>query len=232
MTTESPILVIAMERVTGSETENGVEATAHAIERHFSGYAGKMVTVCGGVVHFNLRLADSSGKEVAAAVSSVSDFVRSWNEHGVWCAGIGGPVADDHSIPTARVAADRTLRLLKTDSSAPRAALFSELSFHVALFELQDKVIAEGQESTGSVARLAAHDREHGTELLETLREWLASFGNAAAAAHRMNIPPSTFRSRLRRAVAVSRIDLGDASDRLDAELQMRLFHPAPEHGH
>ncbi|MEV0388973.1 helix-turn-helix domain-containing protein [Nonomuraea sp. NPDC050643] len=226
MSTESPILVIAMERATGSRTANGIEATAHAIERHLSGYTERVVTVCGEVVYSDLRLADSSDTEVAAAVLRVSEFVRSWREHGVWCAGIGGPVAGDHSVPTARVAADRTLRLLKTDPSAPRAALFSDVSFQVALSELKDLVTAEGQESTGSVAQLAAHDREHGTRLLETLRQWLAAFGNSAAAARKMSVPVSTFRSRLRRVVAISHINLDDTSARLDAELQMRLFHP------
>jgi DNA-binding PucR family transcriptional regulator len=47
--------------------------------------------------------------------------------------------------------------------------------------------------------------------------------GNVAAAAERLGVHPNTLRYRLRRAVELSGLDLGDADERLVTELQLRL---------
>ena len=87
--------------------------------------------------------------------------------------------------------------------------------------------VAHGDRPTGPVARLAAYDAEHETNLVATLRAWLDAFGDVAAASAAMYVHPNTFRYRLRRVTEVSGIDLADPEQRFATMLQLRVVHPA-----
>lgn len=221
------MLVIAAGRIGEPGRRPGGEPTARELGRHLAGRSlPSVVTVVDDLVYGVMPLPESSASTVARVVGEVSAFVRSWEGHGVWCAGLGGPGEGTRSVPTLRNAAERTLDLLRASSREPCAALFSEVAVQVALHELGARLAEEGRPPTGPVATLARHDHEHGTDLLETLRHWLRSFGNTSAAATAMGVARSTFRRRLEHAVTLSGLDLGDPAARLDAELQLRLFHP------
>jgi DNA-binding PucR family transcriptional regulator len=78
------------------------------------------------------------------------------------------------------------------------------------------------------VARLAEYDTAHGTNLVETLRAWLDSFGDVIAAAATVYVHPNTFRYRLRRLSQVGGLDLTDPEARFAAMLQLRVLAPPP----
>jgi DNA-binding PucR family transcriptional regulator len=61
---------------------------------------------------------------------------------------------------------------------------------------------------------------------LETLREYLAAFGDVPLAAERLQVHPNTFRYRLRRLVEMFDVDLEDPDTRLLLHLQLRLMKP------
>jgi DNA-binding PucR family transcriptional regulator len=78
------------------------------------------------------------------------------------------------------------------------------------------------------VARLAAYDVRHHTDLVETLRAWLDAFGDVGVAAAALHVHPNTFRYRLRRLTEVGGIDLADSEARFAAMLQLRVLPPRP----
>jgi hypothetical protein len=93
-----------------------------------------------------------------------------------------------------------------------RLAQFREVALaHPALLE-------------GPGMRLVEHDREHGGELLLTLRAYFAAVGDVRLAASQLGLHYNTVRYRLRKAQEVARLDLDDPDQRLLAELQVRLL--------
>jgi DNA-binding PucR family transcriptional regulator len=70
---------------------------------------------------------------------------------------------------------------------------------------------------------LVAHDADHSTSYVQTLRCFLDTFGDIPAAAKLASVHTNTFRYRLRRLAEISGLDLADPQDRLLAELDLRL---------
>jgi hypothetical protein len=140
-----------------------------------------------------------------------------------------GPVAHDVAgLADARASADRALRVLRTGSGVRQmqVARLADVHVEALVLELRDLVAARGDRPTGPVARLAAYDKRHNTNLVETLRAWLDAFGDVIAAAAAMYVHPNTFRYRLRRLAEVGGIDLSDPDARFAAMLQLRVVSP------
>jgi len=76
----------------------------------------------------------------------------------------------------------------------------------------------------GPGMRLIEHDRQHGGDLLATLRAYFAAVGDVKLAAEHLGLHYNTVRYRLRRAAEVAGLDLNDPDQRLLAELQVRLL--------
>lgn len=76
----------------------------------------------------------------------------------------------------------------------------------------------------GPVMRVVDYDREHGGDLLETLRRWFAAVGDARATADALGLHVNTVRYRLKRIEEISGLQLDDPDARLLAELQVRLL--------
>jgi sugar diacid utilization regulator len=91
------------------------------------------------------------------------------------------------------------------------------------LLELAGLVAARGDLECGPVVRLREYDARNGTELVASLRAWLETFGDVAAASRAVFVHPNTFRYRLSRIAQISGIDLGDADQRFAAMLQLRM---------
>ncbi len=85
---------------------------------------------------------------------------------------------------------------------------------------------AEEQTPTGPYQRLLAHDAEHGSELVATLRAYLDAFGDVNLASACVHVHANTFRYRLKRLIEISGLDLADPDARLTVMLQMRIFGP------
>ena len=139
---------------------------------------------------------------------------------------VGPVVAEAAHLPNARAGADRALRVLRTGRGSPRVARLADVHVDTLLLELRDLIEARGDEPTGPIALLVAYDRQHNTDLVETLRAWLDAFGDVAAAAAAVYVHPNTFRYRLRRLAEVGGLDLDDPDSRFAAMLQLRLVSP------
>ncbi|WP_433263381.1 PucR family transcriptional regulator [Actinosynnema sp. CS-041913] len=140
--------------------------------------------------------------------------------------GIGGAAADVAGLHRSRTAADRALRVLRSGAGPRRVARLADVEVEVLLLELRDLIAAQGDPPAGPIARLLAYDREHGGNLVETLRAWLDAFGDVVAASAAMYVHPNTFRYRLRRLAEVGGIDLSDPDARFAAMLHLRLMPP------
>jgi sugar diacid utilization regulator len=180
------------------------------------------VALVGGVVYGVLPVA--SDRRAATVTKEFLDRMGGGGR-GV-LAGIGRVVTDPLSVPRSRADADRALRVLRTGGGTSRVARADDVQASALLLELADLAAVEAQQPAGPVARLAAYDHAHGSQLVATLRAWLDAFGDVAVAAAAMQVHPNTFRYRLRRVADVGRLDLADPESRFGAMLQLRLFHP------
>ena len=89
--------------------------------------------------------------------------------------------------------------------------------------ELRDLAAARG-DSRPARSPACRVRRAHDANLVDTLRAWLDSFGDVAAASAAMFVHPNTFRYRLRRLAEVGGIDLADPEQRFAAMLQLRIL--------
>jgi hypothetical protein len=79
----------------------------------------------------------------------------------------------------------------------------------------------------GGIQRLEQHDRDHRSDLIPTLTAWCTSGFDVGHAAAHLHVHVNTLRYRLRRASALSGMDLAQPRQRL--VLQLLLRHPARE---
>lgn len=82
--------------------------------------------------------------------------------------------------------------------------------------------------SLGPAATLAAHDREHGSDHVHTLRVWLDHPGDPRAASARLHVHPNTLRYRIARITEVIDVDLTDHEQRLALRLQLGALDSPP----
>jgi DNA-binding PucR family transcriptional regulator len=87
---------------------------------------------------------------------------------------------------------------------------------------LVDAVRADRRLRSGLGARIAADDRERGTELGRTLLAVLRRAGDVRAVAEELSLHPNTVRQRLRRATETYGVDLTHPAQRLVLELELR----------
>jgi hypothetical protein len=166
----------------------------------------------------------SDGEERAVQIGK--HFLERIGDRVTASIGVGPVVAEAASLPTARAGADRALRVLRTGRATARVARLADVHVDTLLLELRDLIEARGDEPTGPIARLVAYDRQHHTDLVETLRAWLDAFGDVGAAAAAVYVHPNTFRYRLRRLAEVGGLDLDDPDSRFAAMLQLRVVAP------
>ena len=126
-------------------------------------------------------------------------------------------------MPQARDEVHAVLRVLAANGSARDDAQIEDVGLQVLLHRLADLQAEAPALRLASVAAIADHDARNGTDYLHTLDAHLWSFGDAAAAAARLNVHTNTFRYRLRRLAELFDLDLADADVRLSLMLQFRL---------
>lgn len=167
------------------------------------------------------RTADD-GEEFALRIAE--DFLDRLGERSAAVIGIGPVARDIAGLAHARLAADRTLRVLRDGAPGRRAARLSDVHAAALLMELRDLVASRGDRPMGPVARLTSYDEANNAHLVETLRAWLEAFGDVNAAAAAVFVHPNTFRYRLRRLAEVGQLDLGDPEARFAAHLHLRML--------
>lgn len=131
-------------------------------------------------------------------------------------------------IPDVKRRGHQALRLLARTPEVP-VATHTRLAPALLVRDTLDLLAAAPRARFPAVAALVAHDREHGTDLARSLLLYLDAFGDVGAAARRLTVHPNTLRYRVRRAVALTGLDLDDPEHRLAAALQLRLDLAAPD---
>jgi hypothetical protein len=168
-------------------------------------------------------LPDGAGIRAQAVVPQLLDRIKS-SLHRPVLVGVGSRVTSVPDVPRSREEADLVLRALATDDQDRRWAHIEELRAQTVLLRLKDLATADPYLSDGPLLTLVEHDSTKDSAYIDTLRAYLAAFGDVTAAAASLNVHPNTFRYRLRRLVEISGIDLEDPEQRLVAELQLQFL--------
>lgn len=181
------------------------------------------VALLGDTVYGMLPTHGPAGE--ADALRLARDFLSRIGGQNVVYVGIGSVASSVADLASARVTADRALRVLREQAGpVSRAVRLEEVHVDALLLELRDHVAARGERSSGPIARLAEHDAAQQSDLVETLRTWLDTMGDISAAAEILHIHPNTFRYRLRRLSEIADLDLTDPEARFAAMLQLRVI--------
>lgn len=225
------VVVLALGIIESVDTDAGLagerQRLADAFAMHLGAVHPRAAAALVGDVAYGLvpvRPDRSDGEERAVRIGN--HFLERIGDRVTASIGVGPVVAEAANLPTARAGADRALRVLRTGRGSARVARLADVHVDTLLLELRDLIEARGDEPTGSIARLVAYDRQHHTDLVETLRAWLDAFGDVAAAAAAVYVHPNTFRYRLRRLAEVGGLDLDDPDSRFAAMLQLRVVAP------
>ncbi|MEU6995991.1 helix-turn-helix domain-containing protein [Streptomyces sp. NPDC046465] len=182
------------------------------------------VALLGDVAYALLPVPDDPAFARERAVQVATDFLQRTGDRTGAVVGIGSVAPEPAALARSRTNADRALRVLFSGRVARRVAAIGDVSIDALLIEMRDLAVANRDELSGPIARLAAYDRSHNSHLVETLRAWLDAFGDVIAASASVFVHPNTFRYRIRRVAEVGQIDLRDPSERFAAMLQLRLM--------
>ncbi|GAB2526198.1 helix-turn-helix domain-containing protein [Nocardiopsis aegyptia] len=144
-------------------------------------------------------------------------------------AAVGSRVESLAEVPDSRAEADRVLDAMSRDLDRDVATI-SDVRSRVLISETLALLRADPSLRDPRVSRLIEHDRAGGADLVHSLLAYLEAFGDARAAAERLHIHPNTLRYRVRRAAAVSGIDMADPGERLFTQLQLLMEQQNPDH--
>jgi hypothetical protein len=145
-------------------------------------------------------------------------------------AGLSAPVGVAADIATARRSADQALALGDRDQ---RVVGFEEVHAQAIVADIRGFLADRGVRPSPDLQALIDHDREHGSEYVETLRVFLAAVGDSPETARRLGIHVNTVRYRVRRVLEITGLRLEDDAARFALELQLRtlLLDPGPSGG-
>ncbi|MHB9755375.1 helix-turn-helix domain-containing protein [Streptomyces sp. BYX5S] len=136
-------------------------------------------------------------------------------------AGLASPVDRLADVPAAREEADRVLAVLSGDPERV-VATYRDARASVVLGEILDVLRAHPGIRDPALQPLIEHDRRYGSQMCASLLGYLDAFGDVRTVAERFHIHPNTLRYRIRRAVALTGIDLDDPEQRLLTMLELR----------
>ncbi|MFB9312757.1 PucR family transcriptional regulator [Nocardioides plantarum] len=224
--------------VTGSDVGAGPDddaVVAHDRERlgdafavHLSGaHPRSAAALIGGVTYGLVPVPGVVDGAEDRAARIAQEFLDRVGDRRSAVVGIGPTAGDVTALAHSRACVDRVLRVLRDRPGGRPVARLADVHVESLMLEMRDIVAARGDRPEGALARLAAYDVQHRTNLVETLRAWLEAFGDVVAAAEGLFVHPNTFRYRLRRVAEVGGMDLDDPDVRYGALLQLRLLPPA-----
>ncbi|MGI5329337.1 PucR family transcriptional regulator [Actinomadura nitritigenes] len=222
---DTPVTVVAVDpRATDAgERSDRALRTAHIVEI-VSVYAAAyrrqaLVTELTGRVY--LLLPDDGGGPSAVRWTQGLVTALRQNLDTPVQAAVAGPAPHLRHVPAVRRNADRALHVLARLPSRTVAS-FDDLRASVVLDEVMALLAGNPHLHDPALDVLIEHDRAHDTRLAESLRLYLDAFGDVARAAALLHVHPNTLRHRIRRAVALTGLDLADPDQRLVAMLQLR----------
>jgi hypothetical protein len=135
-------------------------------------------------------------------------------------AGVGSSDQGVSHVASSRREADQVLRVVRE----PGAVGTIEAHRPATIIDsLRDAARANPSLLEGALAQLRANDVQHKTAYVDTLRAYLDSFGDVAAASAIVGVHQNTFRYRLRRLSEIADFNLDDPLQRLVVHLQLHL---------
>jgi sugar diacid utilization regulator len=224
----SPTVVIALKLASNDPIEEELyrERLIDLVAMYSDAFRLRVSWVAIGNTAYGLMPAGSSDRDrVMQIVKRIHDHAHSTLNVAV-VAAVSSTVTDVREVASARREAERILRVLSSEKVKKDVASIEDVQTHVTLLILQDAVARNPDLVRGPVEAIAQHDREKGSVYLDTLREYLAAFGDVPLAAEQLGVHPNTFRYRLRRLVEMFGVDLEDPDTRLLLHLQLRLMKP------
>lgn len=221
------VVVVALAQAASSDPDVAMRAqrAADLVALYFESYSRQAsCAAVGGTVYALLPGSGPGGSDrrkelVATAVKRVGESL-----HIRLVGGIGRPVPGLNHVAQSRRQADQAAQALLAEPRGRLVAEIDDVSTKVVLAELAEIAHSHPELMEGRLAGLARHDEAKRTSYVPTLRAYLDAFGDVAAAAEALNVHPNTLRYRLRRVSEICDLDLGDADDRLVAELQLRFL--------
>ena len=121
-------------------------------------------------------------------------------------------------VAVSRAEADRVLAAMPADADV---AAFDDLRAEVLLGQTLSVLRERPDLRDPAVDALVAYDRAHGGDLAGSVLAWLDALGDVREAARTLTVHPNTLRYRVRRAVAVAGLRLGDPRARLVHHLHL-----------
>ncbi|WP_017556526.1 PucR family transcriptional regulator [Nocardiopsis baichengensis] len=229
---ERPALVAAFSLGAGGRREernrSGLELQrrrmADLIAVHTAAYRkNALVTVLGGRIY--VLVPDVGARSAEASVLALArksvEAARGLIGSGVQAA-VGSTVDAPDAVPLSRQEADRVLDAMSRDLESDVATI-GDVRARVLVSETLAHLRATPGLRDPRVEALIRHDAQSDSDLVRSLLAYLEAFGDVRAAAERLHIHPNTLRYRVRRAEAVSGIDLGDPDQRLFTHLQLLM---------
>jgi sugar diacid utilization regulator len=203
--------------VTGTSRRADQDALFHAVRRAArAGGIGTLVVARAGSVAL-LSHSDSDLRPFRGAILAELGT-------GATCrVGVGGPSADPAGFARSHAQAQLALKLQVATRSPDQVTMFEDLGVYRLLAEIEN--IGSVQDFVREwLGRLLEYDIAKGTQLVETLSEYLECGGNYDAAAKQLSLHRSTLRYRLQRIRVVSGLNLTDPDIRFNLQLATRAW--------
>jgi sugar diacid utilization regulator len=137
-------------------------------------------------------------------------------------AAVGSVVPSLDGIAESRAEADRVLDIIRHDARR-RVATIGDVRSEVLVGELLALLAEHPRLRDPRVSALVAYDAEHEGGLVASVLAYIGALGNVRAAAQALHVHPNTLRYRIRRAEAVSGIDLSNPYQCLFSHCQLLL---------
>ena len=196
----------------GVTRELSVAELADVVAVHAAGYRRAALTAWRGDTVYAV-LPDVAKVDAALRAMCAEVVAVTHRRTGVRVqAGVGAVAEGLAGVPASRAEADRVLVAMPAGDDV---AAFDDLRAEVLL----DQTLAVLRERPDlrdpAVDALVAYDHAHGGDLADSVLAWLDAHGDVRAAARMLTVHPNTLRYRVRRAVAVAGLRLGDPRARL-----------------
>lgn len=207
-----------------ARAESDRQRFCDALALHVGAIHPRSAAALVGSVAYAVVPLHAGGGEVRRAAQVAENFLARVGPRHVANIGVGRLAGNLAQVARSRDDADRALRVLRVRGASGAVADYTTVHFESLLLQLSDLAEADDQHPTGPYERLLAHDAEHGSELVATLRAYLDAFGDVNAASARVHVHANTFRYRLKRLTEIAGLDLGDPDARLSVMIQLRIF--------
>lgn len=211
-----PVVMLGF-ALTGPSEDDGAEAVADLVQLQCASLGSRSAVLVELGTVYALVQADVPRSRLLQLGRAVVDRARSGTK--VELAGaVGATVANVHQVGRSRADVDAVLRL----QGPGEVAAVEDVLPQVVLLDLQAHFASAPHLRLEAVARMVAHDAEHGSPYAASVLAYLAAGGEVSVAAEAVSVHANTFRYRLRRARELFDLDLDDPDVRLVTWLQLR----------